>query len=170
MILVCPDCGATEQRMANARRCRPCQTVHNAARPSRKGSPAYHAAHYQRNRVRKLAYVQANKERRAAYMADYIADNKEALRAYTSGWMKANRDKCNASMAKRRAQKLLATPGWLTKADFAAMAQVYVEAGALGYHVDHITPLVHPDVCGLHVPWNLQLLTKSDNCRKGNRT
>lgn len=36
------------------------------------------------------------------------------------------------------------------------------------HHVDHVVPLVHPLVCGLHVAHNLQVLTAADNCRKGN--
>jgi hypothetical protein len=64
-----------------------------------------------------------------------------------------------------------ATPSW---SDQEAIAAIYQQArlmsNGLGikYTVDHIVPLRGKDVSGLHVPYNLQILTLSENCSKKN--
>lgn len=66
----------------------------------------------------------------------------------------------------------LATPKWANRN---ALNQVYINCPN-GYEIDHIVPIKGktPDsqmhnVCGLHVPWNLQYLTPKENYAKHNQ-
>lgn len=78
------------------------------------------------------------------------------------------------SNAKRRANELNAQPSWLSDEHLDAIASTFKEAQRLEeitgerHHVDHVVPLTHPLVCGLHVPWNLKVLSATDSLRKGN--
>ncbi|MFJ3007100.1 HNH endonuclease signature motif containing protein [Pseudomonas fluorescens] len=70
---------------------------------------------------------------------------------------------------KRKEALQSATPLW---ADQEAIAAFYAEARRLSattgvkYEVDHIIPLQVKNVCGLHVSWNLRVITKTANARK----
>lgn len=69
-------------------------------------------------------------------------------------------------------QAVLATPDWV---DRAALQELRRQAKYLScvtgrQHVlDHIIPLNHPDVSGLNVPWNIQILTRLQNAYKSNK-
>jgi hypothetical protein len=86
--------------------------------------------------------------------------------------MKANRGYARALCAKWNASLLMACPSWV---DWKALQAIYREAvritlqTGIQHDVDHIVPLQSKTVCGLHVPWNMQILTHSENARKGNR-
>jgi hypothetical protein len=82
---------------------------------------------------------------------------------------KKNSDKCRG----RRNSVKTATPSWLSEADILHTARFYEIAVAMSegkekHEVDHIVPVNHPLVCGLHVPWNLQIITYAQNKAKGN--
>lgn len=78
----------------------------------------------------------------------------------------------NAKGAFRRALRVQATPAWV---DLVAIKEIYKAAGAISeisgvpHHVDHIVPLNSKVVCGLHVPWNLQVIVGAENLSKGNK-
>lgn len=60
-----------------------------------------------------------------------------------------------------------ATPPWHNQDLHDQMKEIYESAGP-DEHVDHIVPLKHPLVCGLHVPWNLRVINEKKNLRKSN--
>lgn len=70
---------------------------------------------------------------------------------------------------KRKSAMAYATPAWANKK---AIAAIYAEARALTlttgirHEVDHIVPIQGAKVCGLHVEFNLQILTKTENIKK----
>lgn len=102
-------------------------------------------------------------------------DNLEQYQAYGREYDKKHRAVKTARENFRRAKKLNATPKWLTKDQLDQIKVMYLKCSVLKvltgiiYHVDHIIPLVNDNVCGLHVPWNLQLLPWYENLSKGNR-
>lgn len=74
----------------------------------------------------------------------------------------------------RHILKKSATPPWLTEQHLQDIRDVYTHAKECGlltgdsYHVDHIVPIKGKTVCGLHVPWNLQVLPAEVNISKKN--
>ena len=85
------------------------------------------------------------------------------------------RQKNSLKAAKRRTKILVQTPPWLTKEQREEIINLYQAAAALTKHtgtqheVDHIVPLRGKNVSGLHVPWNLQILTEQENRQKSNK-
>ena len=84
-----------------------------------------------------------------------------------------NRPYENERQARRKAQQKHAKI--IFPLDFEKVTNLYKEAHRLTketgikHEVDHIIPLFNKIVCGLHVSWNMQILLKSENSKKGNR-
>ena len=139
---------------------------------------------------RRDAYKEANPHRMAAYARGWHTRNAALSRArarkwnkenaeyteqYISGWRQRNKAKLTSYAVKRKASRIAATPVWLTGEHIAQMELVYATAQAMTealkepYEVDHEIPLNSPYVCGLHVPWNLQILPQQTNRIKSNK-
>ena len=139
--------------------------------------------------AKRLFYIE-NREKETERGRTFYAENVEKERQRQAKWREANReylrekDKRHAKenpayfvykTQKRHTAKLKRTPSWLSEEHWKEIKTEYELAAwcseVMGekYNVDHIVPLQGKTVCGLHVPWNLQVIPAKDNFKKGNR-
>lgn len=147
------------------------------ARKNKNKKAEYYSKNKTKIRQQQQMYRQKNKEKLDYITKQWCIKNPEKRKKIANRYVKNNLAYYAARCAKRRSTKLRATPPWLTKAQHEEIADIYRQAKELEaiffnrkFHVDHIIPLQGKDVCGLHVPWNLQILTAEENLAKGNKT
>ena len=108
-------------------------------------------------------------EEKRASNRRYYAKNSENIKRRVADWKRSNKDQVNTAVSMRSKRLREATPPWQTVGQKRQIKELYLEAKKQNLEVDHIHPLNNPSFCGLHVAWNLQLLTPDENKRKGNR-
>jgi len=119
-------------------------------------------------------YYVNNRATVMARVTAYQRQNRPKYREFIRRWYAAHPEKAAYYTAKRRTAKMRAQPNWLSAIQLAQIQEFYdvahartVQTGEI-HHVDHIEPLQGKTSRGLHVPWNLQVLTAADNWSKGN--
>jgi hypothetical protein len=106
--------------------------------------------------------------------AKHYQDNFESHSARNKRWKQNNRAKASAIENNRRALLLNAMPKWLSKDDKDTIDLMYSVSAALTmvhgkrYEVDHEIPLRGKNVCGLHIPANLRVISAHENRKKYN--
>ena len=148
----CLDCMKEDWALDNDRR---------KTKPKTEASKAAGKRYYERNKEAVIARAAARpSEEKRRLQKQYKDQNIDATRADTSVRRRRHRE---------------ATPAWLTPDERLAMRQLYIQARKLTeitktrYVVDHIVPLRSHEVCGLHVPWNLRVITQEENLKKSNK-
>jgi len=119
--------------------------------------------------------AQATKKWMAVHGAALLARTHAARMAYSAARKKLHPEQVNHHTALRRAAKRNATPAWANKFfieeiyDLAQRRSRCKTGGFAEWHVDHIVPLKHPLVQGLHVEHNLRVIPAVVNIAKGNK-
>lgn len=126
-------------------------------------------------KIKELAksWAEQNPEKIKGYAVKAAKAWNERNPDYHSNFYKANKERYVAARARRRAAQESATPTWLTAIDKAMIQEMYdisearyIQTG-IKHHVDHIVPINGKGVAGMHVPWNLQVITAQENLSKG---
>ena len=121
---------------------------------------------------RKNEWYQENRE---AVINNAATRPAHVLREYRNAWKVNNKTQVLADNKVRRRKHREATPPWLTRKQKSEIRQLYQIAITMTqttgeqYVVDHIVPLRSHEVCGLHVPWNLRVITQEENLKKSNK-
>lgn len=127
-----------------------------------------------RREIVNKSYVNT-RDTKLEYSKKYRLENLELCKERIKNWELRNPGKVRAKGNRRRAAKLNAEPKWLSEVHQEQITQTYTLAKDCEiitgdkYHVDHIVPLQGKNICGLHVPWNLQVLPADLNQSKSNK-
>ena len=167
----------------------PCKHGHIAPRKTKGACTTCAKEDDERNKERRAEYFRTYNLREDVKEAKHkwYEENKEQVIAaaklqpahlkkqYQAAWKAKNQVWVRADTKNRRRKHRLATPAWLTPMQKREMREIYKAAitttklTGVQYVVDHIVPLRGESVCGLHVPWNLVVMTQDENLRKSNK-
>lgn len=162
-------------------KCKSCRKQYRQTR--KEGNRVYQINYYLKNKEwineRNNAYNALHKEEKSTYDAIYYMSHKMEIDArhaiYDIVYAEKYPEKLSAKASKRHAAKLKRTLKSLTEEHREQIQWFYSEAARLTretgipHEVDHILPLQGKTISGLHVPWNLQILTEKENNNKRNK-
>lgn len=136
-------------------------------------------AEKEKKRAYNKLFLMNNSEKIKLQRHEYYLRNKAVLlqkgRARSRQHYLDNKQYYLAKFYKRRLLEKQAMPKWLTRNHLQQIEEWYQAAKSVQWlsieplHIDHIVPINGENVCGLHVPWNLQVLTRTENIRKSNK-
>lgn len=167
----------------------PCKHGHIAPRKTKGACVDCLKVEWQNNNERRAEYFNTYNKRedvKEAKSAWYEANKEQVINAaktrpshvkkmYQSAWKERNIVWVRADTKARRRKHREATPKWLSRKQKSEIRQLYQIAITMTqttgeqYVVDHIVPLRSHEVCGLHVPWNLRVITQEENLKKSNK-
>lgn len=120
-------------------------------------------------RLAARTYRDTNPEKVQAASKNYRDNNPNKVRESYNTWASKNKGYLRQKHLKRR----LAIINASYKFNYGDQEELdiieFYNNCPDGFHVDHIVPLQHPLVCGLHVLANLQYLSAKDNLSKSNK-
>lgn len=163
---VCTKCSERHpETFFNRDRSRPDGVYPQCKNCSRKACRRVYRKYHDKHLAMKREWKVENPERHSQINKTWRTENREKCCGYTKSWRKRHPEKVREMLRKYQRALRAATPPWVD----AALIRMARKETPDGYVLDHIDPLQHEHLCGLNVPWNLQVLADRENASKGNK-
>jgi hypothetical protein len=160
--------GHINLRYASSKECVTCRLHKNQSDELKAKQKEYHNKNRELINYKTRQRYNLNAEKERLRTRNKYKFNKERVIETNKKWIQNNSEKYLSYIRIRNAQRRLMVkqqmPKWANKD---TIREIYKNKPD-GYHVDHIIPLKGKLVSGLHVEYNLQYLTASENSRKNN--
>src|SRR5262245_55755763 len=109
-----------------------------------------------------------SKQDKREWCRQYRVKNADKISAYKKAYFKANRAKYYAYHKKWKDNLVIYRQFMPAVEEFYKEARRLTEETGVLHVVDHYWPINGRRSCGLHVPWNLRVITGVENDSKGN--
>jgi hypothetical protein len=126
----------------------------------------WNRTHRERMLTNAKIYYDANKEKILIERKKWKEEHKEEYLEYHRKWRSDHSDSVQASHIKNKTNRQLRVVAWTDWPEI----NKFIRNKPKEMTADHYIPLQGKLVWGLHVSWNLQYLTRSENARKYNKT
>ncbi|MDB4312179.1 HNH endonuclease [bacterium] len=159
--------------MKTCSKCKEIKELEEFSKDSQKSDGYYSSCRICQSAKNKMSR-EAHPEKYRERARKYREENREKCREACRRNYRKHKSYYVSKDARRRAFKLKAQPAWIGGEENFLLEEIYslakmrTEMTNLRWEVDHIIPLQGKNVCGLHVPSNLQIITEFENRSKSN--
>lgn len=118
--------------------------------------------------------LQTKQEKKEVYKK-WVEENRAKVNEQQRKWRQSNREKLRPYQSAYNAIRWKRTSIPLAKLHLEQIVKIYekrdrkIKQTGTDHHVDHIIPIKGKNICGLHVPWNMQILPAKENRQKSNK-
>lgn len=152
--------------------CKVCRIIHQKETSEGRKEKDHRYNISEKGKACRLRWIANNQDRNKELKLKY--SRSDAGKAKQREYAEANLSRQNSIKAKYRASRRNATPSWHNEEDQWLIDEIYdlctlcSDLTGVPHQVDHTIPLQGKKVCGLHTPYNLQVLTAYENQSKSN--
>lgn len=138
---------------------RTCTKKNNSSEAAKKAQQKYRQSDKYKARYKEL-YSKKTRERNAKWREANPGKNAKTCRK----WRQKNKEHFKQLIENKRLKLKLAALGKY----YSYMQKLEKTIRAQGLSMDHIVPINGKEICGLNVPWNVQVISEQENRSKNN--